>query len=94
MASVCEEVFNTVPGMVNVHCAATSQAKNIVQEEDNEVFDSQRLRTVPDTPVAGGGISCVRFREPILRRGSVSSMPCSSSLPICVSMLEISSSEM
>ena len=33
--------------------------------EDDEVYKSQRLPQVPDTPMAGGGISLVTFKEPV-----------------------------
>ena len=38
--------------------------------EGDEVYNSQRLPQVPDTPVAGGGVSSVTCKEP------VSSTPC------------------
>ena len=78
---------------MNVCDGAISQARKVEQEEDNNIFGSQRLLTVPDSPVAGSGESCVRFREPMVRRDPVSLMPCSSPLPMSVSTLKISSSE-
>ena len=34
-------------------------------KEADEVYNSQRLPQVPDTPVAGGGVPSVTFKEPV-----------------------------
>ena len=79
-ASLCEEVCNAVLGMMNMCSCAKSQARNVAQKEDDAVIDSQRLPTVSDMPVASNGISHIRFRKLIVRRGSVSYTPHSNPL--------------
>ena len=40
-------------------------ARKVDLNEGDEVYNSQRLPQVPDTPVAGGDVSSVTFKEPV-----------------------------
>ena len=42
-----------------------AQGRNLDLNKGNEVYNSQRLPQVPDTPVAGGGLCSVTFEEPV-----------------------------
>ena len=55
--------------------------------EANEIYNSQRLPQVPNTPVAGGGVPSVTFKEP------VSSTPCVRLHPTTVELSGVSSPE-
>ena len=59
-----DEVFNIVPGTVNV-TQGGAQARKVDLKEADEVYNSQRLPQVPDTLVAGGDIPSVTFKEPV-----------------------------
>ena len=52
-----DEVYDTVPSMVNLYCGATSGVKNTVPKEGSDAFDSQRLPNVPDISVASSRVS-------------------------------------
>ena len=63
-----DEVFNTVPGMVNVHWDAASWApNNDAHREYDEVFDIQRFPHVPETPAARDGTSWVTMHHSSLQ---------------------------
>ena len=53
VALLRDEVFNIVPGTVNV-TQGGAQARKVDLKEADEIFNSQRLSQVPDTLVAGG----------------------------------------
>ena len=44
--------------------------------EDGEAYNSQRLSQVPDTPMAGGGVSSVTFKESVVKETVLSSTLC------------------
>ena len=78
-----DENFNTAYGMVTVCWDAGTWASINQYSEDDKVFDSQRLPQIPDIPTARGGTNPrVTFRNPFVRKGSVSSIPHSSLQPV------------
>ena len=80
------KVFNIVPGTVNV-TQGGAQARKVDMKEADEMYNSQRLPQVPDTPVAGGDMPSVAFSEP------VSSTPCVRLHPSTVNLSGVSSTE-
>ena len=67
-----DKVFNAVPGTVNVYQDNASWATTYKQEnEDDEVSDSERMPSVPDTSSAGDGTSHVTFHDPLTSRVSI-----------------------
>ena len=71
-----DEVFNVIPGTVNRHHGTALKSRKIrsgSESSEDEVF---QLPQVSDTPIAGSSHGQkVTFRSPVVRPGSVSSMP-------------------
>ena len=59
-----DEVFNIVPGNINV-TQGKARARKVDMKEADEMYNSQRLPQVPDTLVAGGDMPSVTFPEPL-----------------------------
>ena len=59
-----DEVFNIVPGTVDV-TQGGARARKVDMKEADEMYNSQRLAQVPDTLVAGGDMPSVNFPEPV-----------------------------
>ena len=78
-----DKVFNIVPGTVNVNRGG-ARARKVDMKVADEVYDSQRLPQVPDTPMVGGGMT---FPE------HVSSTPCVRLHPSTVDLSGVSSTE-
>ena len=69
-ALLWDEVFDTIPSIVNTQHAAASQADWRISDrlvtEDDEVFDNCQLPQRPDTPIASSGHGHeVTFRSPV-----------------------------
>ena len=58
-----DEVLNIVSGTGNV-TRGGAQARKVDLKEADEIYNSQRLPQVPDTPVAGGDMPSVTFKGP------------------------------
>ena len=80
------EVFNVVCGTVNM-IWGRAQARKVVLNEGNEVYNSQRLTPVTDTLVVTGGVSAETFKEP------VPYTPCVRLCPTTVDLSGVSSFE-
>ena len=81
-----DEVFNIVPGTVNVTQGGAG-ARKVDMKVADEMYNSQRLPQVPNTPVAGGDMPSVTFPEP------VSSTPCVRLHPSTVDLSGVSNTE-
>ena len=78
-----DEVFNVVPGTVNV----TQGRAWVDLNEEGVKYKSQRLPKAPHTPMAGKDVPSVTFKE------AVSSTPCVRLNPAAVNLLGVSSPE-
>ena len=71
-----DEVFNVIPGTVNMQCGTALKNRKIkycTECSDDEVF---QLPQVPDMPIAGSSNGQkVTFRSPVVRPGLISSTP-------------------
>ena len=89
-----DEVFDVVPGMVNMQHGTALKNRKVISSidcSDNEVF---QLPQVPDKPIAGGSHGQkVTFRSPVVRLGSISSMPCLVPHPVSFNVLRIPDSK-
>ena len=89
-----EEVFNVIPGTVNMQHVTVSKSRKIrsgSEYSEDKVF---QLPQVPDMPIAGSSHGQkVTFRSPVVRPGSVSSMPHLVPQPVSFNVLQIPNSE-
>ena len=71
-----DEVFNVIPGTVNMKHGSASKSRKIKSGSDYSKDEVFQLPQVPDTPIAGSSHGQkVTFRSPVVRLGSVSSTP-------------------
>ena len=89
-----DEVFNVIPGTVNMQCDIASKNRKVISGSDcsdNEVFQPPQ---VPDMPIAGSSHGQnVTFRSLVVRLGSVSSTSCLVPQPVSFDVSRIPDSE-
>ena len=89
-----DEVFSVILDTVNMKCGTASISGKIrsgSNYSDDEVF---QLPQVPDTPIAGSSHGQkFTFRSPVVRQGSISSMPHLAPQPVSFDVSRIPNSE-
>ena len=89
-----DEVFSVIPGMVNMQHDTASKNRKIrsgSQYSEDKVF---QLPQVPDMSIAGNSHGQkVMFRSPVVRLGSISSMPQLVPQPVSFDVSRIPNSE-
>ena len=89
-----DDMFSVIPGTVNMQCGTASKNRKIrsgTKYSEDKIF---QLPQVPNMPIAGSSHGQkVNFRSPVVRLGSVSSMPSLVPQPVSFNVLRIPNSE-
>ena len=94
VALLRDEIFSVILGTVNMQHGTASKNRKVKSGSDYSDDEVFQLLQVPDIPIAGSSHGYnVTFRSPVVRPGSISSMPNLVPQPVSLDVSKIPNSE-